>query len=140
VSALKRTRNFTSAKDDASADELRRQLVQFESNVSDMGDAMDKSTMQRLSVKERDGRVDTLTVGPGQSVTIISTVTRVQLDKPRPGDEGKFLAICKGGGAASNTLVTAPVGAKINDTATFLITTSYMILLVYCDGVNYWAI
>lgn len=139
MSDLKRIRDFKAPKDEASADELRRQLGQFEQNVSDMGDAILAVTMAPLSPVERDGRTDGLTVAPEQSLGIISTVTRVQLAKPSAADAGKFLVICKGGGAASNTLVIAPAGSKINDTATFLITTSYTMLLVYCDGVNYWA-
>jgi hypothetical protein len=139
MSALKLIRDFKAPKDEATANELRRQLGQFESNISDMGDAIVAGAMAPLEVTERDGRTDLLTVGPGQSLGIVNTVSRVQLAKPRAEDAGKFLVICKGGGSATNTQVLAPAGSKINDSPTFLITTSYMMLLVYCDGINYWA-
>lgn len=138
MSALKRIRDFKAPKDETTAVELRRQLGQFESNVSDMGDAIAANAMAPLEVTEREGRTDALTVAPGQSLGIVSTVARVQLATPRASDAGKFLAVCKGAGAASNTDLMAPAGSLINGASTFTIATSGMLQLVFCDGANYW--
>lgn len=135
---LKRIRDFRAPVDAATAAELRRQLGQFEDNVSDMGDALKQAAMQPLAIRARDGRTNSLSVAPGQSLGIASTVARVQLERPRPVDAGKFLAVCKGAGAASNTDLMAPAGTLINGAALFTIVTSGRLQLVYCDGVNYW--
>jgi hypothetical protein len=135
---MKRIRDFKSPTDPAKADELRRQLVQFEQNVSDMGAQLEQAKMARLNVKVRISNAEGLTVAPGQSIGIIAAVTRVQLEAPTAADEGKFLAICKGPGAPSNTTVYAPARTLINGAATYVITANGLLQLFYCDGVDYW--
>lgn len=135
---LKRIRDFRAAVDAPTAEELRRQLGQFEQNVSDLGDAIMAAAMQRLEIKERDGRTNKLTVGPGQSLGIAATVTQVQLATPTAADSGKFLVICKGAGAVTNTFVNAPAGSLINGASSYTIATSGVLRLLFCDGTNYW--
>lgn len=135
---LKLIRDYRAPVDAAAALDLRRQLGQLEQNVSGMGDAIVLAAMQRLQVKATEESGDALTVAPGQSLGIVSTVARVQLAAPRPADAGKFLAICKGAGAASNTDLLAPSGSSINGATLFTVTASGVLQLVYCDGVNYW--
>lgn len=135
---LKRIRDFRAPTDEATAAELRRQLGQLEQNISDMGAALAAAAMRRLEVAFREARSNVVVVAPGQSVGIVSTVASVQLARPTAADAGKFLAVCKGAGAASNTNLLAPAGSSINGAALFTIATSGLLQLVYCDGANYW--
>lgn len=135
---MKRIRDFKAPSDPAKADELRRQLVQFEDNISEMEARLEQAKMARLDVKTRISSEEGLTIAPGQSVGIIAAVTRVQLTRPTFADRGKFSAICKGAGAPSNTDVFAGAGYLINGAATYTITANGLLQLFYCDGVDYW--
>lgn len=135
---MKRIRDFKAPIDARSADELRRQLVQFETNTSDALDFLGLTSMRRLQVKVRITSSNGQTVAPGQSLGITATVTRVQLAPPTPGDAGKFLAICKGAGAIGNTTVYAPGGSLVNGAASYVITANGILKLFYCDGIDYW--
>lgn len=135
---MKRIRDFKSPRDQASQDELRRQVVTFEGNVSDAFDEVAVFGLRRLRVLQRVSNSNALLVGPGHSVGITAAVVQVQLAVPGPQDAGKFLAICKGLGAPSNTIVFAPKGSLVNGAASYLITANGLLKLFYCDGVDYW--
>jgi len=137
---MKRQREFKSPRDAASQDELRRQLIAFEGNVADAVATIETSMMSRLNVKERITNAEGVIVAPGESLGIISAVTRVQLAAPGPQDAGKFLAICKGAGAPVNTTVYAPARCLINGGGTFVIASAGLLQLFFCDGVDYWTV
>lgn len=142
MSALKKIRDFRAPKDDATADELRRQLVQLESNISDMGDVMTQAAMQRLTVaKTTIGTKTTvgLMVAPGQfqAVDTRTGTVPVALAKPSGADAGAFVVLIDLGGSAGSLFVQGQ-GCKIDNVSTkILIATTYAILL-FCDGSNYW--
>ena len=135
---MKKIRDFKPALDPSSARELSRQLRQLEDNTSDAFDAAALVAQRRLAVRKRITSANGERVAPGQSLGIAATVTSVQLDPIGPADAGKFLAICKGPGAPSNTVVFAPSSALINGSPSYTITANAILQLFYCDGVDYW--
>lgn len=142
MSALKRIRDFKSPKDDASAEELRRQLVQFEQNVSDMGDAQAKSAMPRLArTSPKIIHDDSCVMAPGQFQLFDTSVTNVSTTfaTPQPGDAGKFSFVINLPGSTSNLYLRAPAGRTINGLDHATIATAGN-ALVFCDGVNYWTV
>jgi hypothetical protein len=136
---LRKVGNFVIPVDQLSGTELRRQIIEFQDNVAILAAQITRATMAALDVIERDAVSDAMTVAPGQSIGIVSTVARVQLLQPSAADAGKFIMVCKGAGPASNTEVLAPSGSLINGASSFTITTSGLLQLIFCDGVDYWA-
>ncbi len=140
MSALKRIRDFKAPTDDPRSEVLRRQLIQLESNVSDMGDAMDKATMARL---ERTGprivRDDSCVLYPGQFQLFDTSITNVSttLAKPTPADAGTFIVVVNLPGSTSNLYVRAAAGCTIDGIDHVTIVTAGN-GLVFCDGENYW--
>lgn len=142
MSALKRIRDFKAPKDDASAEELRRQLVQFEQSVSDMGDAMQQTGMPRLvRTGPRIIHDDSCVMAPGQFQLFDTSVTNVSTTfaTPQPGDAGKFSFVINMPGSTSNLYLRAPAGRTINGTDHATIVTAGN-ALIFCDGVNYWTV
>ncbi len=142
MSELKKIRDFKAPKDDATADELRRQLVQFESNVSDMGDTMTQAAMQRLTVaKTAIGTKTTvgLIVAPGQSQAVDTRTgtVPVALAKPTAADAGTFIVLIDLGGSAGSLFVQGQ-GCKIENAASAILTAASYAILIFCDGSNYW--
>ncbi|HEY6924407.1 MAG TPA: hypothetical protein VI653_13130 [Steroidobacteraceae bacterium] len=142
MSALKRIRDFKAPKDDASAEELRRQLVQFEQNVSDMGDAQAKSAMPRLvRTSPKIIHDDSCVMAPGQFQLFDTSVTNVSTTfaTPQPGDAGKFSFVINLPGSTSNLYLRAPAGRTIDGADHATIVTAGN-ALIFCDGVNYWTV
>lgn len=142
MSALKRIRDFKAPKDEASAAELRRQLGQLESNVSDMGDAMTKVSMGKLT-RALAGivRDDTCVLSPGQFQLFDTSAADVSttLAKPTAADAGTFLVAINMPGSANDLNLLAAAGCTIDGAASASVVTSGN-ALVFCDGENYWAL
>ncbi len=136
---LPKIRQFKEANTPEGARDLSRQLSRFEDNVGDITARLDQAKMERLTPKSLEVASGIPTVGPGQSLGIVDAVTDVQLDKFTASDAGKFLAICKAAGVGA-TNVHPPNGAKLNGATTAYAMGAGGMLLVYCDGVAYWAV
>jgi hypothetical protein len=77
---------------------------------------------------------------PGQLAgfnTALGDIT-VAIAAPRPGDAGKFLAVIKEEGA--NTLTLTPPAGVLIEAATTYATSSQGLILLLCDGNNYWVV
>jgi hypothetical protein len=143
MSELKRIRDFKSAKDDVSADELRRQLGQFEGNVSDMGDALKLGAMARLAAKLPDttgmrGPV----ISPGQfhfADTRAGTVS-LALAKPASNDAGTLIVLIDLGGSAGSFSVSGLDCKFENLTTATVFNVATWAAMIFCDGVDYWRI
>lgn len=145
MSDLRRIRDFKAPKDDASADELRRQLVQLETNISDMADTMNQAALQRLA----RGRVSTgtattvgLFVSPGQFQFVDTRTGTVPLGlaKPSSGDAGTFVTLIDLGGAAGSVSVQGQGCKYENSTGATVLTVATWAALIFCDGTDYWRI
>ncbi len=140
MSALKRIRDFKAPENPATAVELRRQIGQFEGNVSDMGDAIQHFGMRRL---ERNGpnivRDDSCVLYPGQFQLFDSSLANVSagLAKPTAADSGKFTVAVNMPGSTSNLYLRAEAGCLIDGTDHVTIVTAGN-ALIFCDGENYW--
>jgi hypothetical protein len=142
MSTLKRIRDFKPAKDDASADELRRQLGQFESNVSDMGDTLQLAAMQRLSVAKNRQTSTSMVVAPGQfqlADTRLGTIN-VGLAKPTAAQAGTFIVLVDLGGAAGSFSVRGQDCKYQSVTTAVVLTVTTFAALIFCDGSDYWRV
>jgi hypothetical protein len=135
---VKQLRDFTAPTDPRKADELRRQVLQLERNITDFAREVVVSFMQRLRVLRRITNEEGVVVAPGQSVGITAGVTRVQLAAPGAVDAGKFLVVCQSPGIAVTTTVYAPAGSLISGVDTYVLPSNGRAYVFYCDGVDYW--
>lgn len=139
MSLLKRVSDFTAPKDEASAIELRRQLVAFQGNVSDMSDRIGALAMPRLG-QVRPGVVqDSQTVlYPGSFQLFDTTAGNIDaaLAKPDSSGSGTFVVVVDVATGANNLTLHAESGCTVNATDSVLVTT--FLALLFCDGVNYW--
>ena len=143
MSSLKRIRDFKAPKDEASQEDLRRQLVAFESNVSDMGNAITQAAQQRLSAGSLPVGTSSaagLVVAPGQFQTIDTRpgVVRIGLAKPARKDAGTFVVLIDIGGGANNMNVRCD--GCLFDSAVSVVFAVTFAALIFCDGTNYWRI
>lgn len=142
MSALKRVGDFTAPKDEATGLELRRQLRQFQANVSDMSDQLQSAGMARL-VRQGTGivRDDTCVLSPGQFQLFDTSVTNVyvNLAKPTASDSGKFTVAVNLPGSTSNLYLYAAAGCTVDGVDHVTIVTAGN-ALIFCDGQNYWKV
>jgi hypothetical protein len=139
---LKRIRDFKAPKDAASQDELRRQLGQFEGNVSDMGDALRQAALAKLTANlpNTTGTRGPV-LSPGQfhfGDTRKGTIS-IALATPSGKDAGTFIVLIDLGGSAGAFYVQA-LDCKYENAATGTLTVSTYAALIFCDGTNYWRI
>lgn len=141
MSELKRLRDFKAAKDDASAEELRRQLVTFEGNVSDMGDRLKKLSMQRLSAAPGTVGIGKQVIAPGQFQVVdtrLGTIP-ISLAKPTSADSGTFVMLIDIGGSAGSIRVQCD-RCTLDLQASSIITAANFTVQIFCDGSNYWRV
>lgn len=136
---MKRIGDFTAPKDEQSGIELRRQLLAFQGNVSDMGDALQVTAMQRLAQVRPTVVRDSKTILYPGSFQLFDTAPGpidAGLAKPAAGDAGKFIVTIDVNTGANNLTLHAASGCTVN-TASSVVVTTYL-ALIFCDGVNYW--
>lgn len=143
MSDLKRIRDFKAPKDEASANELRRQLGQFEGNVSDMGDELRSFALGRLAANlpNTTGTRGPV-IAPGQfhfGDTRAGTIS-IALAKPRGKDAGTFIVLIDLGGSAGSFSVRGLDCKYENVTTATILTVTTFAALIFCDGANYWRI
>lgn len=136
---LARVGSFQEANTPQGARELARQLGTLEDNVSSMGSRLELVKHERLTVKTREATNNAQTLSPGQSVGVVYSVATVQLTRPSASDAGKFCALCIGAGGAVALTLMAATGSKVNGAASIALAAAGLVLL-YCDGANYWAV
>lgn len=138
---LRRIRSFRVPGDPVVANELAQQLAKFEQNVDDMGAELQKTGMRRLDVVAREVTEGPVLLSPGQAITVDNAVERIQLSEPTAVDAGKFAVVCRRLGLVPITLYIAPPpGRVINDDGTPFAKTNSGLVLIFCDGINYWTV
>ncbi len=142
MGALKKVGDFTAPKDEATGLELRRQLKSFQANVSDMGDALQASALQRLTAGTNAQTSTSMVLAPGQfqlADTRLGTIN-VGLAKPTAAQAGTFIVLIDLGGSAGSFSIRAQ-GCKFDNvtTATVLAAVRYT-LMIFCDGTDYWSL
>lgn len=139
TAALKRSRDFALANTEAGAAELRRQLVELESNVASYAGTLAQSFAEPLTVADREGRGNTLSLAPGYALGVSTTVTQVRLAQPRAADAGRFALLFVGG--AATIALLASTGSLVNGAASYSwAPATAKALLLFCDGVAYWTV
>ena len=136
---LRRIRTFRVPGDPVVANELAQQLAKFEENAAQETDAIRSGFLARPKQVAKERQTSDLLVSPGQSASFDTSLGNVSvtLTVPTAGDAGKFIALQKV--FAANTLnVLVQTGTTINRAAS---TTKAAVglLLIFCDGVEYWA-
>ncbi len=135
---LRRIRTFRVPGDPTLANELAGQLAKLEENVDQETGAIRSEYSARLKSVASEKRTSDLIVAPGQSASIDTSVGNVSvtLSRPSASDASKLVALMKVD--AANTLtVLVPAGVTINRT-TSATKAIVGLLLIYCDGVEYW--
>lgn len=136
---LRRIRSFRVPGEPVVANELAQQLAKLEENVAQEATDIRAGYQARLHPVATEKRTSDLLISPGQSVSIDTSTGNVSvtLTRPVPGDSGKFIALAKV--FAANTLtVLVQTGTTVNR-AVSTTKASVGLLLIYCDGVEYWA-
>jgi hypothetical protein len=134
---MKRIRDFKAPIDAASAAELRRQLGQFEENVSD---ALDERNAARHGhpVLNREARPsERIMLTPGQSCGFVTATgnCHATLAKPAAQYAGKSVVVYKRN--AANFLILQADRSTITGAATYSIGNPGR-YEVFCDGTEYW--
>ncbi len=136
---LRRIRTFRVPGEPTLANELAGQLAKLEENVLQEVTEIRSEFQARLRPVASEKRTSDLIVAPGQSASIDTSVGNVSVTLAKPGakDDGTFIALQKV--FAVNTLTAlVPAGVTVNRT-TSITKAAVGLLLIYCDGVEYWA-
>jgi hypothetical protein len=130
---LRRVRDF---RTDNPAD-LKRQLNEFEANVSAMGGLLQDTLQPVLS--SRGALREAVAVAPGQFVTVDTSAgdVNVTLDAPNAKLSGKWAVVIKL--VAANAIALSSQSGTV-DAAASVSFTSAGAYLLFCDGGSYWSI
>jgi hypothetical protein len=118
---------------------LDGQLSRLEDNIAAALESLPQPPM-KLSLVGTSIINASVILKPGQLAgfnTALGDIT-VAIAAPRPGDAGKFLAVIKEEGA--NTLTLTPPAGVLIEAATTYATSSQGLILLLCEGNNYWVV
>lgn len=132
-------RNFIDPVDARTAANLTRQLADFEDNVATETDDIRTSFLPSLKPRALAASSSGAMLSPGSSLGIDTSASDLQvlLARPEAKFAGKFAAVWKRA-AANNLILMPPRGVNINGASSLSVATVGL-LLIFCDGVEYWA-
>lgn len=136
---LRRIRSYRVPGPSAEAAQLAQQLAKAEENVDQETRDIRAGFQARLKSIASEKQTSDLQIAPGQSASFDTSLGNVSvtLNKPTAADAGTFVALLKLF-AANNLTALVPAGVTINRT-TSATKATVGLLLIYCDGVEYWA-